>query len=316
MKHLYFFLFALACVFFTNTINAQGNCNETDLLWLNDNLETAQSVAIDCGISCLFNPDSELCMQDCMGEQTPLSSSCITCFSDQLDCTLANCLADCIGGVSEACQDCLTEFCGDDFVVCIGLVDSDEDGYNVLEDCNDEDDAINPGATEIWYDGVDQNCDGLDDYDQDMDGEVSADYGGSDCNDLDAAIQGGMILYFLDGDNDGYGNTFSFVMSCAPVEGMVENDNDCDDERNDVYPGAVGTGEGIDNDCNGVVEEDELFACPGDFDDNLLINAADLLFLLADFGCEVNCQANLGGDEAVSTDDLLIFLSMFGEDCF
>ena len=38
------------------------------------------------------------------------------------------------------------------------------------DDCDDENFDINPSVTEIWYDGVDQNCDGLNDYDQDGDG--------------------------------------------------------------------------------------------------------------------------------------------------
>ena len=38
------------------------------------------------------------------------------------------------------------------------------------------DPAIKPGATEIWYDGVDQNCNGDDDFDQDGDGETAAGY--------------------------------------------------------------------------------------------------------------------------------------------
>lgn len=43
-------------------------------------------------------------------------------------------------------------------------------GMSELVDCDDEDPTIYPGAPEIWYDGVDQNCDGLCDFDADQDG--------------------------------------------------------------------------------------------------------------------------------------------------
>ena len=66
-------------------------------------------------------------------------------------------------------------------------------------DCDDLDGTINASATEIWYDGIDQNCDGLSDYDQDGDGEDSSQHGGNDCDDTDAAL--GSIL--LDPDCDG-----------------------------------------------------------------------------------------------------------------
>lgn len=42
------------------------------------------------------------------------------------------------------------------------IPDFDGDGYHILVDCNDDNAAINPGATEIPYDGIDQNCDKLD----------------------------------------------------------------------------------------------------------------------------------------------------------
>lgn len=63
---------------------------------------------------------------------------------------------------------------------------SEPDGY-VLDDtdCLDSDDASYPGAAEVWYDGVDQDCAGGSDYDADGDGVDSADHGGADSDDAD-----------------------------------------------------------------------------------------------------------------------------------
>ena len=55
-------------------------------------------------------------------------------------------------------------------------------------DCDETDASINPAATEIWYDGVDQNCDEHSDYDQDFDGHDWDQYGGDDCDDLDPDV--------------------------------------------------------------------------------------------------------------------------------
>lgn len=41
--------------------------------------------------------------------------------------------------------------------------DSDGDGYTTSQgDCNDSDDSINPSASKICGDGIDQDCDGID----------------------------------------------------------------------------------------------------------------------------------------------------------
>ena len=71
-------------------------------------------------------------------------------------------------------------------------LDSDGDGYTLAAgDCDDgpNGDSSFPGAEEIWYDGVDQNCDGADDFDQDGDGErVTSAEGGTDCWDDPGSI--------------------------------------------------------------------------------------------------------------------------------
>ena len=46
---------------------------------------------------------------------------------------------------------------------------ADCDGFLIQDGCDDSDASVNPSAAEIWYDGVDQNCDGSSDYDQDED---------------------------------------------------------------------------------------------------------------------------------------------------
>lgn len=55
-------------------------------------------------------------------------------------------------------------------------------------DCDDTDAATWPGAPEVWYDGVDQACDGGSDYDADADGYDGSDWGGDDCLDTEAAV--------------------------------------------------------------------------------------------------------------------------------
>ena len=78
--------------------------------------------------------------------------------------------------------------------------DADHDGYEAVSsggtDCNDNNSAINPGATDICGDGIDQDCSGADlqctvDNDIDNDGYDSVSSGGSDCNDNNSAINPG-----------------------------------------------------------------------------------------------------------------------------
>jgi hypothetical protein len=70
--------------------------------------------------------------------------------------------------------------------------DADGDGVPALEgDCAPFDPAISPAATEVWYDGVDQDCAGDDDWDADGDAHDGRAAGGDDCDDHDAAVRPG-----------------------------------------------------------------------------------------------------------------------------
>lgn len=59
----------------------------------------------------------------------------------------------------------------------------------------------------------------------------------------------------------------------------------------------------------------EFPSCLGDFDNDGLRTVADILILLADFGCQSDCVADLDGNGVVTTEDMLIMLSLFGVPC-
>ena len=65
--------------------------------------------------------------------------------------------------------------------------DADADGIADAEDCDPVHAAINPLATDIVGDGIDQNCDGIDGTDMDGDGAAGQTSGGEDCDDGDPA---------------------------------------------------------------------------------------------------------------------------------
>jgi hypothetical protein len=114
-------------------------------------------------------------------------------------------------------------------------VDADEDGWFSYEDCDDNDERIHPGAPE-FCDGIDTDCDGRNDPPDAVDAQI----------------------WFRDADNDGFGTPLDTIPSCDhPGSSWVENDLDCDDMDRDVHPEAEEVCDGIDNDCDGVVDPDD-----------------------------------------------------------
>ena len=143
------------------------------------------------------------------------------------------------------------------------------------------------------------------------------------CNfDPNATIDDGSCILpydivYEDLDGDGIGGSVGIADVCELGPGLSLETGDCDDDNNTVYPGASGTAEGIDNNCNGVIDADEALPnlCPEDLNQDGLISVADILMLLADFGCTGACEADLNNDGATNVNDILQILAAFGGNC-
>lgn len=109
--------------------------------------------------------------------------------------------------------------------------DDDNDGWLDVDDCEPRNPFVHPGAAENCRDGADNNCDGQTDE--------------------------GAATFYLDADGDGHGDMAQPYVDCAPPTGYVASEDDCDDSRRSVYPGANGPcDDGLDNDCDGVVDNE------------------------------------------------------------
>ncbi len=88
-------------------------------------------------------------------------------------------------------------------------------------DCDDDNAAINPLVDEIAGNGIDDNCDG----------EID------------------IVERYIDADGDGYGS-----QNFAAAQG-VTNNLDCDDTDSEIHPYNKEILDGIDNNCDGVIDE-------------------------------------------------------------
>jgi hypothetical protein len=98
-------------------------------------------------------------------------------------------------------------------------------------DCDDNNANIHPNAIEIC-DSIDNNCDNL----------------------IDNGIT--FITYYADLDGDGFGNAASTSVTCLTTSptGFVANALDCDDNNANLNPNATEVCDGIDNNCDNLID--------------------------------------------------------------
>ena len=173
-------------------------------------------------------------------------------------------------GIDQDCNGLI-----DDGLISTYYADADGDGYGDATasmqdcqlpegyvanatDCDDSSALIAPNAEEVAYDGIDQDCDGLDlcDVDDDSFDANIGSCGGTDCQDqnpaiypnqtelpdgidqdCDSTVDEGTIYYDDDGD------------------GFTEMGGDCDDADEDSSPAGIEYCDGADNDCDGIIDE-------------------------------------------------------------
>lgn len=105
------------------------------------------------------------------------------------------------------------------------------EGFAIINgDCDDTDNAIYPNADELCNE-VDDDCD------EDVDEGVTP-------------------RWYLDDDEDDYGDPNEFLEQCDEPDGYVTNNLDCDDTDNAINPEAEEVcDDGIDQDCNGQIDD-------------------------------------------------------------
>ena len=182
---------------------------------------------------------------------------------------------DCADGVDEGCDKDDDDYC----VASMTVVGNPKVCPNGGDDCNDNNDLVNPGAPEKCDDidndcanGKDEGCD--DDNDNYCDASMAVSdnpaicpQGGGDCDDNKPSINPGKVEICdnydndcdgaadedCDDDNDGYCELGMDMVGTPQT--CLSGGGDCDDGAANVYPGASELCNGVDDNCNGEADE-------------------------------------------------------------
>ena len=159
--------------------------------------------------------------------------------------------------------------------------DAEELCNDIDDDCDGDIDIGATDATATWYLDLDGDGFGTDDTEVlactqpgqdwvtaggDCDDDLDHRYPGADelCNDLDDdcddAVDEEPVVdpptWYFDNDLDGFGTDTITLVQCAGPEGYANIAGDCDDDLDTRYPGADEYCNGIDDDCDDLVDEE------------------------------------------------------------
>ncbi|MEO6169260.1 MAG: putative metal-binding motif-containing protein, partial [Chitinophagales bacterium] len=100
-------------------------------------------------------------------------------------------------------------------------------------DCDD-----NPVSGTLIHPGATESCNGIDD----------------NCN--TAIDEGVLVKFYADADGDSYGTASINVLSCAAPSGFVSDSTDCNDSLANIHPAMTEICNGIDDNCNALIDEE------------------------------------------------------------
>ena len=270
-----------------NDIDGDGICGDTDNCLEKRNVAQLDSDGDTIGDSCDICPFDADNDYDGDGLCADQDNCPLTVNSDQADSDNDN--------TGDLCDICSLDYYNDydDDTICgdtdncpavanIAQIDSDSDGIGDLCDlcpydpnndvdkdslCADTDNCPtvwNMIQTDTDEDGFGNICDTDDDNDNVVDQNDNC-IAAANANQLDSDGDQAGDACDRDADGDGY-------------EGPLGNNDDCNDNDDTVYPGAVEICDQIDNNCDGQVNEN--LNCPGDINADGVVDLVDVILSL------------------------------------